>query len=52
MDEDDEEITSESEAGSDEENLDASVSSNKQSIKLSEFPRLIAKRHKAVEKYR
>jgi hypothetical protein len=51
-DEDDEEITSESEAGSGEENLDTSVSSSKQSVKSSEVPQLIAKRHRAVEKYR
>jgi len=54
VDDDDEEITSESEPGSEgEENMEEASSQQKQpTLKRSDYPHLISKRHKAFEKYR
>ena len=51
---DDEEITSESEVEADEANSEETGDCQglKRKLKLTEFPDVLAKRHKAFEKYR
>ena len=53
LDNDDEEITSESEAGSEsEKDVEEASSQHQHTFKRSQYPQLISKRHKAYEKYR